>query len=96
MKLLDEAMLANIGKDFFSNQWGVPQCISAIDRSHILITAPEEHSRVFSIKDCFSGTRVGNPWSMHDARVLQQSHCRMSGMTIITPAKQKETTASWS
>ena len=74
---------------FFHNRWRVPQCAGAIDGSHLPITAPEEHPRdncnrkgwhsiilqaVVDGKGLFWDVCVGFPGSVHDARVLRQSH----------------------
>lgn len=73
---------------FFSNRWRVPQCVGAIDGSHIPIIAPEEYPRdyfnrkgwhsivlqaVVDGKGLFWDVCVGYPGSLHDARVLRQS-----------------------
>ncbi|XP_071345501.1 uncharacterized protein [Trachinotus anak] len=74
---------------FFNNRWRVPQCVGAIDGSHLPIIAPEEHPRdyynrkgwhsiilqaVVDGKGLFWDVCVGFPGSVHDARVLRQSH----------------------
>ncbi|XP_060776402.1 uncharacterized protein LOC132885894 [Neoarius graeffei] len=73
----------------FQSHWRVPQCVGAIDGSHIPIIAPEEYPRDYynwkgwhsvvlqAVVDgrglcwdvCF-----GFPGSVHDTRVLKQSH----------------------
>jgi len=70
---------------FFNNRWRVPQCVGAIDGSHIPIIAPEDYTRdyfnrkgwhsiilqaVVDGKGLFWDVCVGNSGSMHDARVL--------------------------
>ncbi|KAJ3581651.1 hypothetical protein NHX12_019472 [Muraenolepis orangiensis] len=74
---------------FFNNRWRAPQCVGAIDGSHIPVIAPEVcapdyynrkgwHSIVLQAvvdgKGMFWDVCVGYPGSMHDARVLRQSH----------------------
>ncbi|XP_051987732.1 uncharacterized protein LOC127647504 [Xyrauchen texanus] len=74
---------------FFNNRWRVPQCVGAIDGSHIPIIAPEDYPRdyfshkgwhsivlqaVVDGKGFFWDVCVGYPGSVHDARVLRQSH----------------------
>ncbi|XP_077056092.1 uncharacterized protein LOC143707263 [Siphateles boraxobius] len=74
---------------FFQNRWRVPQCVGAIDGSHIPIIAPEEYPRdyynrkgwhsiilqaVVDGKGLFWDVCVGYPGSVHDARVLRQSN----------------------
>lgn len=74
---------------FFHDCWRVPQCVGAIDGSHIPIIAPEDrpqdyvngkgwHSVVLQAvvdgKGLFWDVCVGYPGSVHDARVLRQSH----------------------
>ncbi|XP_041955269.1 protein ANTAGONIST OF LIKE HETEROCHROMATIN PROTEIN 1 isoform X2 [Alosa sapidissima] len=74
---------------FFNNRWRMPQCVGAIDGSHIPIIAPEEYPRdyfnrkgwhsiilqgVVDGKGLFWDVCVGYAGSVHDARVLRQSH----------------------
>ncbi|KAM4607914.1 uncharacterized protein ACJ7VT_016057 [Polymixia lowei] len=74
---------------FFGNRWRAPQCVGAIDGSHIPILAPEDFPRdyynrkgwhsiilqgVVDGKGLFWDVCVGFPGSVHDARVLRQSH----------------------
>ena len=74
--------------DGFSSKWGFPQCVKAIDGSHISIIAPKEnttdyfnrkkqHSIVFqAVVDHeykFMDVYAGWPGSVHDARVLTNS-----------------------
>ena len=73
---------------FFNNKWRVPQCVGAIDGTHIPIVAPlqfprDYHNRksfhsiilqaVVDGKGLFWDVCVGYPGSVHDARVLKQS-----------------------
>nr|XP_023697245.1 protein ANTAGONIST OF LIKE HETEROCHROMATIN PROTEIN 1-like [Paramormyrops kingsleyae]XP_023697246.1 protein ANTAGONIST OF LIKE HETEROCHROMATIN PROTEIN 1-like [Paramormyrops kingsleyae] len=75
--------------DFFAHRRGTPQCVGAIDSSHIPIIAPEEYPQdycnqkgwhsiilqgVVDGKGLFWDVCVGYPGSVHDARVLQQSY----------------------
>nr|XP_033946564.1 protein ANTAGONIST OF LIKE HETEROCHROMATIN PROTEIN 1-like [Pseudochaenichthys georgianus] len=70
---------------FFERRWGVPQCVGAVDGSHIPILRPEEHHNeyfnrkgwhslvlqgVVDGKGLFWSVFVGLPGSMHDSRVL--------------------------
>lgn len=72
----------------FSNRWGAPQCVGAIDGSHIEIIAPSEYPRdyvnrkgfhsiilqaVIDGKGIFWDVCVGFPGTVHDSRVLTQS-----------------------
>ena len=74
---------------FFNNRWRVPQCVGAIDGSHIPIIAPEQYPRdyynrkgwhsivlqaVVDGKGMFWDVCVGYAGSLHDARILRQSH----------------------
>ncbi|KAL2084547.1 hypothetical protein ACEWY4_020065 [Coilia grayii] len=73
--------------DYFENRWGLPQCVGAIDGSHIPILAPQEyHTEYFNRKGWYSiilhavidgkglfwDVFAGLPGSMHDARVLRK------------------------
>ena len=74
--------------DGFESKWGYPQCVGAIDGSHIPIVAPKEfpadyhnrkgwHSIVLQAvvdHECrFWNVNVGWPGQVHDARVLSNS-----------------------
>ncbi|KAK6493735.1 protein ANTAGONIST OF LIKE HETEROCHROMATIN PROTEIN 1-like, partial [Huso huso] len=74
--------------DYFDRRWGVPQCVGAIDGSHIPIIAPQHyhcdyfnrkgwHSIILQAvvdgKGHFWDLNVGFPGSVHDARVLKNS-----------------------
>ncbi|KAA8578346.1 hypothetical protein FQN60_007130, partial [Etheostoma spectabile] len=74
---------------FFHNRWRIPQCVGAIDGSHIPIIAPEEYPRdyfnrkgwhsiilqgVVDGRGLFWDVCVGYAGSVHDARVLRQSN----------------------
>lgn len=74
--------------NFFEERWGVPQCVGAIDGSHIPIIRPSQfqadyHNRkgwhsiilqaVVDGKGRFWDLCVGSPGSIHDARVLRLS-----------------------
>ena len=84
----DAAKLVEIAT-FFHNRWRIPQCVGAIDGSHIPIIAPEEYPRdyfnrkgwhsiilqgVVDGRGLFWDVCVGYAGSVHDARVLRQSH----------------------
>ena len=74
--------------DNFENKWGVPQCIGAIDGSHIPVSPPslchtDYYNRkgwysvllqaVVDYKYYFLDIYTGWPGSVHDARVLAHS-----------------------
>ena len=80
--------------DGFSTKWGFPQCIGAIDGTHIPIIAPKEnHVDYFNRKGYhsvilqalvdhdyrFLDIYVGWPGSVHDARVLGNSGLYQKG-----------------
>ncbi|KAK9979860.1 hypothetical protein ABG768_013268 [Culter alburnus] len=73
---------------YFERRWGLPQCVGAIDGSHIPILGPEDyHKEYFNRKGwhsiilqavvdgrgLFWNVFVGAPGSLHDARVLRLS-----------------------
>ncbi|KAK7910497.1 hypothetical protein WMY93_015181 [Mugilogobius chulae] len=72
----------------FELKWGLPQCIGAVDGSHIPILAPQEyHTEYYNRKGWYSivlqavvnssgqfwNIYTGQPGSLHDARVLRLS-----------------------
>ena len=74
--------------DGFQTKWGAPQCVGAIDGSHIPITGPREcHTDYFNRKGYYSiilqglvdhnyiflDVYIGWPGSVHDARVFSHS-----------------------
>ncbi|KAL2102557.1 hypothetical protein ACEWY4_001725 [Coilia grayii] len=73
---------------YIENRWGLPQCIGAIDGSHIPILAPQNYhcdffnrkgwhsiilQGVVDGKGIFWNVFAGLPGSLHDARVLRLS-----------------------
>ncbi|KAA8578711.1 hypothetical protein FQN60_009233, partial [Etheostoma spectabile] len=73
---------------YTESRWGIPQCVGAIDGSHIPIIAPQEyHCEYFNRKGwhsiilqgvvdgkgLFWNVFAGLPGSIHDARVLRLS-----------------------
>nr|XP_054602405.1 uncharacterized protein LOC129164868 [Nothobranchius furzeri] len=74
--------------DYFETRWGVPQCVGAIDGSHIPIIAPQGfHTDYFNRKGwhsiilqgivdgrgMFWNVNSGQPGSLHDIRVVRLS-----------------------
>nr|XP_033932532.1 protein ALP1-like [Pseudochaenichthys georgianus] len=74
---------------FFNNSWRAPQCVGAIDGSHIPILEPENYPKdyynrqgwhsvvlqaVVDGRGMYWDVCVGDPGSVHDARVLKQSN----------------------
>ena len=72
----------------FINNWGIPQCVGAIDRSHIPVKPPSmNHTDYYNRKGWYSilvqavvdanylfiDLNVGWPGSVHDAHVLSNS-----------------------
>ncbi|XP_054599295.2 uncharacterized protein [Nothobranchius furzeri] len=85
--LPDEGKFREIAS-YFESRWGLPQCVGAIDGSHIPIIAHRNfhtdyfnqkgwHSLILQAVDdgkgLFWNVFAGLPWSMHDARVLRLS-----------------------
>uniref|UniRef100_A0A1A8CC85 Zgc:113227 n=1 Tax=Nothobranchius kadleci TaxID=1051664 RepID=A0A1A8CC85_NOTKA len=85
--LPDEGKFREIAS-YFESRWGLPQCVGAIDGSHIPIIAPRTfhtdyfnrkgwHSLILQAvvdgKGLFWNVFAGLPGSMHDARVLRLS-----------------------
>ncbi|CAL9693780.1 unnamed protein product [Knipowitschia caucasica] len=83
----DQERLQTIA-EYFENRWGLPNCVGAVDGSHIPIVAPKEfhtdyfnrkgwHSIVLQAvvdgKGLFWNVNSGQPGSLHDARVLRLS-----------------------
>ena len=78
----------------FESRYGFPQCIGAVDGTHIPILAPEEcakdyynrkgyHSVIMqAVADhryCFTDIYIGWPGSVHDARVFKNSELYVKG-----------------
>lgn len=96
--LLDATKLIEMAT-FFNNRWRVPQRVDAIGGSHMPIIAPEEYPRmaknwhsvvlqaVVDGKGLFWDVCVGFPGSVHEARVLRQSHLWkiLSGGQLLRP-----------
>ena len=74
--------------DGFQRRWGVPQCVGAVDGSHIPICGPKDnHTDYYNRKGyysiilqglvdhryCFLDVYIGWPGSVHDARVFAHS-----------------------
>ena len=74
--------------DGFQTRWGVPQCVGAVDGSHIPICGPKDnHTDYYNRKGyysiilqglvdhryCFLDVYIGWPGSVHDARVFAHS-----------------------
>ena len=75
-------------RDGFQSKWGFPQCIGAIDGTHIPIIAPKEHpldyynrkgyhsvlmQALVDDQYRFLDVYTGWPGSVHDARVMWNS-----------------------
>ena len=89
----------------FENSWGVPQCVGAIDGSHIPILGPkEQHTDYYNRKGWYSiilqgvvdhryrfiDINVGWPGSVHDARVLANSSLYHKAVTgTLLPASTR-------
>lgn len=78
----------------FESKYGFPQCIGAVDGTHIPILAPEEcakdyynrkgyHSIIMqAVTDhryCFTDIYIGWPSSVHDAQVFKNSELYVKG-----------------
>ncbi|XP_034053623.1 protein ANTAGONIST OF LIKE HETEROCHROMATIN PROTEIN 1-like [Gymnodraco acuticeps] len=87
IRLPDREKFAEMA-DYTENRWGLPQCVGAIDGSHIHILAPQEnHCDYFNCKGwhsiilqgvvdgkgLFWKVFAGMPGSLHDAQVLRLS-----------------------
>ena len=74
--------------DGFERLHGFPQCVGAVDGTHIEILAPEEYAKDYynrkgyysilmqAVADhryCFTDINIGWPGSVHDARVFKNS-----------------------
>ncbi|KAA8578126.1 hypothetical protein FQN60_011497, partial [Etheostoma spectabile] len=100
----DQETFADMAADTES-RWGVPQCVGAIDESHIPIRAPQEHhcedfnckgghsiilQGVVDGKGLFWDVFAGLPCSSHDARVLRQSQLwELASRGIFFPASTR-------
>ncbi|XP_063062975.1 uncharacterized protein LOC134455685 [Engraulis encrasicolus] len=88
IKLPSQAKLAEMA-DYFETRYGIPQCVGAIDGSHIPITKPQQyqsdycnrkgwHSIILQAvvdgKGMFWDLNVGIPGREHDATVLKKSN----------------------
>lgn len=89
---------------FFEERWGLPQCIGAIDGSHIPIMRPPKfptdyHNRkgwhsivvqaIVDGKGSFWDLCVGSPGSTHDARILRRSAFHTLATSGLFPGKIK-------
>uniref|UniRef100_A0A3P9MG91 DDE Tnp4 domain-containing protein n=1 Tax=Oryzias latipes TaxID=8090 RepID=A0A3P9MG91_ORYLA len=75
----------------FQQRWGFPQCVGAIDGSHIPIIAPEDnHAEYFNRKGWHSVLLQGvvdHRFCVHDARVLRNSHVDSLGQSCCYPLR---------
>ncbi|PIK40731.1 putative nuclease HARBI1 [Apostichopus japonicus] len=87
LKFPDAEEVVEIVKGF-ENRWGFPQCVGAIDGSHIPIISPTDHpadyynrkgfhsivlQAVVDFRYRFIDVNVGWPGQVHDARILSNS-----------------------
>ena len=99
---MDEVEIQNMALNFYERH-GFPQCIGAIDGTHINIKKPSENSHDcinrkgrFSIsvevccdyRYCFFDVVIKWPGSVHDARIFQNCALNTLMMGVIPPCKK--------